>query len=273
MINAGGSDHEWGAFKNWRAIEKDDRIWIYYGTADGDLGVVGLATVREVKAPPLPGRRAPLFLNFDFDVTSSLLRSPFEARRIREFVPRPMTTVWAVPPELSKQLLRHVDRAERPTSKPAQKKLATSTITYNLPSRQVTVKRRHDALLHPIRVRLESVGWRSIPFSINPKQVDLAMRRSRHIVVIEAKTFSRSSSVESRQAFAQLAEYSWRYKRSRKSPTREISQWALFERQPDPDDVEFLEHHQILVSWVAQRSKRLTHGPLTSSHVFVRELG
>lgn len=272
MILAGGSKHEWGAYKNWRNIQAGDRVWIYFGRADGDLGIVGLAYVQRVVNPSSSGGRAPLFLKFDYVQTRKLLRNPFSAERVRRYVPRPQATVWDIPRELALQLARHMQEYGTPRREVPKGRPSASTIIYQSPARDVTVRRRHDSLIYPLETRLSGVGWNKIDFEIKPKQVDLAMKRKAEIILVEAKTFNGSSLQETRQAFAQLAEYMWRFKK--KNPRRReiLVPWALFESEPHAEDVAFLEDHGVLVAWASKKAKRLYFGPQTTTRKIVQEL-
>lgn len=272
MILAGGSKHEWGAFKNWRNIEEGDRVWIYYGRADGDLGIVGLAYVQKVIEPLSAGGRAPLFLKFDYVQTRKLLRNPLSAEIVRRYVPRPLATVWDIPRELAHKLARHIQengtlRQETPKGRPS-----ASTIVYQSPARNVSVRRRHDSLLYPLETRLSGVGWNRIDFDVKPKHIDLAMKRKAEIILVEAKTLNGSSLQETRQAFAQLAEYTWRFKKRNPRRTELVIPWALFESEPHAEDVAFLEDHEIFVAWASKKAKRLYFGPQTTTRKIVQEL-
>lgn len=272
MILAGGSKHEWGASKNWRNVGAGDRVWIYYGTADGDLGIVGLAHVERVQAPSSTGGRASLFLNFDFDQSRKLLRRPFSAIKVRKYVPRPIATVWSIPSTLARELVQHVEESGTLRTAMPKRRPSASTIVYQSPARNVTVRRRHDSLMYPLETRLSGVGWNKIDFDVQPKQVDLAMKRKDEIILVEAKTINGSSLQEARQAFAQLAEYTWRFKK--KNPRRKelLIPWSLFESEPHAEDIAFLEDHGILVAWASKKAKRLYFGPQTSTRTIVQEL-
>jgi len=47
----------------------------------------------------------------------------------------------------------------------------------------------------------------------------------------------------------------------------------LFERQPKADEIAFLEHHSILVSWTSHGKKRLIHSAATALNPEVQALG
>jgi hypothetical protein len=84
-------------------------------------------------------------------------------------------------------------------------------------------------------------------------------------VLVEAKTVNGATGEPVRAAFAQLAEYQWRYEK-RASPTRaKVVPWALFETQPNPDEIEFLEDHGVRVSWANSQLRRFSYGPATAA--------
>jgi hypothetical protein len=47
----------------------------------------------------------------------------------------------------------------------------------------------------------------------------------------------------------------------------------VFERQPKADEIAFLEHHSILVSWTSHGKKRLIHSAATALNPEVQALG
>ena len=104
-----------------------------------------------------------------------------------------------------------------------------------------------------------------MPFDVGSMKVDLAMGRKGRIVLVEAKTFNASSSEAVRAAFAQLAEYSWRYCDLNRSSSKSIRRWALLETEPTQDEVRFLEDHGVLVSWASKSTRRIIHGPMTAA--------
>ena len=113
--------------------------------------------------------------------------------------------------------------------------------------------------------RLESSGWSAVKFDVGSKKVDLAMGRGGKIILVEAKTFNESSSQAVRGAYAQLAEYAWKYCEINGASPKSILRWALFESQPTVDEIRFLEAHDVLVSWALKAKRRLIHGPGTNS--------
>lgn len=250
------SDDYWTISTNYRRVRPGDRVWVYYGHADGDLGVVGLARVRRT-SPPADGR-ADLHLRWDKARTRRLILNPVPAPFVRQFIwPRAAVAGIHAHPKLVARLQRHADLAPAgPTTKaPA----TASTITYT-PPRRITVHRRHDALIGPVRTRLETCGWRIDPFVVRPRRVDLAMAKGKRVLLIEFKTIGRSTFQAVRDAFAQLHEYRWRYRSLQPADGRDIDMWAVLERRPEDDDVRFLEDLGLLVSWASPAGRRLDHG-------------
>lgn len=261
MINSGVVDDRWGAFKNWRRASVGDRIWVYYGTADGDIGIVGTATIRRIEPPENPGERATLHLAFDVPRTRRLLRNPLPATEIREFIKHPLAALWAIPEQLAARLHRH---AESDPPRPDSQAPVRTTIVYTPPA-AISADLRHDAMLLPFQIRLSTAGWAKTDIDIRPMKADLVMRLNGRLLLIEGKTVTGSTRQPVRDAFAQLHEYDWRYKRT--IPVGEpIIRWALLESEPKDDEVAFLEAHDIHVSWISKG--RFVHGPRTAQVAF-----
>ena len=277
MILDGVADDKWIARKNWKNIKDGDRIWIYYGKTDGDLGIVALAYAENLEKPNRPNGTAIIKLAFDLTKSKKLLKEPFSALIVRRFIPKPQGPLWKVEKVLANKLLRHLASEFKG---PQKTKFVTSgyalgvssTISYTYPLRKVTVRRRHDEIMRPLKTRLESEGWQAVQVDVKTKRVDLAMKRKNYTIILEAKTISGSSSEAVRAAFAQLKEYGWRVERSKRKDTNLIL-WALFEKEPKSDEIEFLEDQEIYVSWISQGKKRLIHGDHTSRKELIRSLG
>jgi len=139
---------------------------------------------------------------------------------------------------------------------------SASTITYTPPSK-VTAYRRHDALIGPVRTRLETCGWQPDRFDVAPMHVDLAMAKGHRVLLIEFKTISGATRKPVREAFAQLHEYAWRHQMRNPNDVRKVHSWAVFERRPGDDDIHFLEDSGLLVSWASTQARRLLHGDET----------
>jgi hypothetical protein len=275
MIIDGAVDDIWGVQKNWKNLQKDDRIWVYYGTADGDLGVVGLGYVRKVEEPQETGTRAQVTIQWDIPKTRKLMQNPFPALTVRKSIPRAQGTVWRIESALSKQLLNHVGSKKfdnKPTAfKGRYATGATSTISYT-PPKKVNATRRHDSVLRTLQIRLQSNGWTEVEIKSDSKRVDLAMRKGPSTIIIEAKTITNNSMSEVRAAFAQLTEYSWRHLRNSRTELKKPILWAFFESEPKQDEIEFLEDHSILVSWISCRDKRIIHSRKTIANSIVKGL-
>lgn len=277
MFIDGVTDDNWTARKNWKNIKKGDRIWIYYGKADGDLGVVALAYAENVEKPNRPNGTAIIKLAFDLTKSKKLLKAPFSADTVRQSIPRPQGALWKIEKVLANKLLRHLDFKFKRPKKSENKKNGyvlgvSSTISYTYPRRNVTVRRRHDEIIRPLKTRLESEGWQAVQVDVKPMRVDLAMERKNNTIIVEAKTISFSSSEAVRAAFAQLKEYGWRIDRSKPNATNLIL-WALFEKEPKSGEIEFLEDQEIYVSWISAGKKRLMHSDRTSRNELISSLG
>jgi hypothetical protein len=280
MIIGGRADDQWGAYRNWKKAQKDDRVWVYYGHRDGDIGVVGLGRIESVEEPSKPRGRATVNITWDAKTTKKLLRHPFPAKRVRQYIPKPQTALWEIASSLARQLNRHARirpskrvTASEPNTKASYANGKQSTISYKRPTKRITIHRRHDALLRPLRARLQSIGGRESKVNVQSKRVDLAMKLGRATLIVEAKTVRADTAPEVRAALAQLLEYRWRMQRHKSSSKSDVVLWALFERPPSEDEIGFLEDQSILVSWAASSQQRICHGPQTVSKPIVKRLG
>jgi hypothetical protein len=280
MIIGGRADDQWGAYRNWKKAQKDDRVWVYYGHRDGDIGVVGLGRIESVEEPSKPRGRATVNITWDAKTTKKLLRHPFPAKRVRQYIPKPQTALWEIASSLARQLNRHARirpskrvTASEPNTKASYANGKQSTISYKRPTKRITIHRRHDALLRPLKARLQSIGGRESKVKVQSKRVDLAVKLGRTTLIVEAKTISSDTSPEVRAAFAQLFEYRWRIQRGERSARSDVQLWALFEKRPTDDEIGFLEDQSILVSWAAASQRRICHGPHTAVSPIVKRLG
>ena len=276
IILKGRGNEEWGAYRNWRNVKRNDRIWVYYGKNDGDIGIVALAYAVSSRKPDDGTKRAAVEMRWDRQLTQKLLKSPFAALRVRRHIPRPQTSLWEVPPALKRELQAHIlfrdERPARPQKKVKYGGNQISTITYTPPT-SISVTRRHDAVLLPLQTRLLSEGWHEVAVDVATKRVDLAVRKGRQTLIVEAKTIPKLTAREVRAAFAQLSEYSWRFSKTLKATAPRPMLWAVFEKQPKADEIAFLEHHSILVSWTSHGKKRLIHSAATAMNREVQSLG
>lgn len=275
MVNEGALDDEWGVYHNWKNVVKGDRFWVYYGTINGDLGVVGLAYVKSVSPPKKSRGAAVVKLRWHRKKTHELLKTPFPALSVRKHIPRAQGAVWRIEPRLGRQLDQHIKTPHQNRGLTSWKgRYATgvsSTISYN-PPREVTVERRHDELLRPLKIRLQSEGWIEVGIDVQSKRVDLAMKKGATTLIVEAKTVSGATANEVRSAFAQLMEYGWRVERKGKPKVPKPLLWAVFEKEPKQDEIEFLEYHMIMVSWVSKKSHRIIHSNKTARKLSTRGL-
>ena len=83
-------------------VSSGDRVWFYYGKANGDLGVVAVGEVTEMD--PDTG----LSFRWKKMATRRLMSNPVPAHLIRQFVQRPQTALWAIDkyPQLVKKLVK-----------------------------------------------------------------------------------------------------------------------------------------------------------------------
>ena len=92
-IRSGSTDVEWILSTNYRNVRKGDRVWIYYGTADSDIGIVGLATLRDIYHDENSGKYS-IHLRWNRRATRRLIATPVPAKEVRKFIPWPAATVW-----------------------------------------------------------------------------------------------------------------------------------------------------------------------------------
>ena len=107
MMRSSVSDDWWYLSTNFRNVHTGDRVWIYYGVADGDVGITGLATIcgyRRLKKDQWPD----IHLRWNRRATSRLIATPVPAKEVRKFIPRPRAPVWNLDrhPKLVDQLVK-----------------------------------------------------------------------------------------------------------------------------------------------------------------------
>ena len=271
MIREGARDDKWGANKNWRNAQPKDRVWVYYGTSDGDLGIVALAEITEIKKPRRPRGRATISLKWKLKITKRLQVRPFPALQVRKYIPRAQGAMYRVPERLAKELNKHTDGQSAPPTPSNSSKPVITTIHWFPPKGKITAVLRHDVLLESLKERLLSSGWKQSPLNVDTKRVDLAVKKGSTTIIVEAKTIKHRSAQDVRDAFSQLSEYRWRSTRNQ-GYLKPVLLWALFEKEPKKDEVQFLEDHGLLVSWASRRHKRILHGPRTGRNPNVRQL-
>jgi hypothetical protein len=275
MLLEGAVDDQWGAYMNWRNVKPKDRIWVYYGKADKSLGVVALAYAVSVKRPRKGQRRATVMLEWDRKKSLKLLKRPFKLSPSDGRISKPQTALWPMSDKLARQLQIYSQLSIRDMPSDPEARYGNgreSSVTYT-PPKTITARRRHDSLIRPLQTRLKADGWKPVRVNVRPMQVDLAMRRGNRTLIVEAKTVSGATGPQTRAAFAQLCEYNWRLSRTSSTTSTRPILWALFEKEPEADEIEFLEHHKILVSWVSRKKGRFFHGPATAKQAIISTLG
>jgi predicted RNA-binding protein with PUA-like domain len=105
MMRSPSTDDWWFLSTNFRKVEIGDRIWCYYGQADGDAGIVGLATIPEIRHDDKEGTHD-VHLKWNRSATRRLIAHPVPAHVVRRFVQRPRASVTALNPHRS--LLRRL---------------------------------------------------------------------------------------------------------------------------------------------------------------------
>ena len=107
MMKSPATDDQWYLSTNFRKVQDGDRVWCYYGRADGDTGVVGLATVRTVIHDEVKGTHD-VDLKWDIRATRRLLADPVPATVVRGYILRPRRAVTGLNehPKLVRLLVR-----------------------------------------------------------------------------------------------------------------------------------------------------------------------
>jgi len=92
MMKKPGKDDWWYLATNFRNVAIGDFIWCYYGGADGDLGVVGVAKVEDIEHDEDKGTHD-ILLNWQVSATRKLMASPVAANIVRKYINRPRSAV------------------------------------------------------------------------------------------------------------------------------------------------------------------------------------
>ena len=91
-LRLGSTDVNWVLRTNYLKVRKGDRVWIYYGTADSDIGIVGLATIRDIDHDEDSGEHD-IHLRWNRRATRRLMANPVPAKEVRRFIPFPAASV------------------------------------------------------------------------------------------------------------------------------------------------------------------------------------
>jgi hypothetical protein len=107
MMRSPSTADWWYLSTNFRKVKIDDRIWCYYGQADGDAGIVGLATIQEIRHDDKEGTHY-IHLKWDRRATRRLLANPVPATVVRGYILRPRRAVTGLNdhPKLVRLLVR-----------------------------------------------------------------------------------------------------------------------------------------------------------------------
>lgn len=107
MMRKPSRDDWWYLATNFRNVKIGDRIWCYYGAADGNLGVVGVALVQDLVHDEAAGTHD-IHLDWMITATRRLMEAPLPAADVRRFIARPRAAVQALDPhpKLVRQLLK-----------------------------------------------------------------------------------------------------------------------------------------------------------------------
>jgi hypothetical protein len=92
MMKKPSKDNWWYLATNFRNVTIGDFIWCYYGVADGDLGVVGVAIVEDIVHDEDKGTHDVL-LDWQVSATRKLMVNPVPATTVRKSIPNPRSAV------------------------------------------------------------------------------------------------------------------------------------------------------------------------------------
>jgi hypothetical protein len=92
---SGYEDDHWYLATNFRRVQKGDRIWAYYGTADENQGVVALGSIADPNASFRDGTPG-IKIQWDRAATRKLISRSVHAEVIRMFIKRPRAAVVAL---------------------------------------------------------------------------------------------------------------------------------------------------------------------------------
>ena len=108
MMQKPCTDNWWVCSTNFRQVSEGDRVWCYYGTADGDLGIVALATIHEIHHDEKK-KHHEINLRWNRRATGRLMATPVPATVVRKFVLRPRASVWGL--ESHRKLVTQLEKA------------------------------------------------------------------------------------------------------------------------------------------------------------------
>ncbi len=95
MMQKPCTDNWWVCSTNFRQVSEGDRVWCYYGTADGDLGIVALATIHEIHHGEEKADHQ-INLRWNRRATGRLMATPVPATVVRKFIPWPAASVMGL---------------------------------------------------------------------------------------------------------------------------------------------------------------------------------
>ncbi len=92
MMKQPSKDNWWYLATNFRNVAIGDFIWCYYGVADGNLGVVGVAKVDDIVHDEGKGTHD-ILLDWQVSATRKLMTIPVPAATVRKYIQRPRSAV------------------------------------------------------------------------------------------------------------------------------------------------------------------------------------
>ncbi len=82
-------DRRWWVHKNFRRAQPHDDVYVYFGSSDGDLGIVGVGKLLRVEPPRRNEGKWHFKIQIDVGKSRQLLDRPVPAKAVRRWVPWP----------------------------------------------------------------------------------------------------------------------------------------------------------------------------------------
>jgi len=248
------SNRLWYVTSNFKVAEAGDDVFIYAGRSDGDLGIIGIGKIRGVRW--IEDWETWAFnIWIDLEKSKELLEHPIPARIVREWIRFPRSAVRSLSKferELQMQLPWKAGASS--THGRASSLKRSRKISVYIDSRVERRELAHDSILRPIVSKLEKLGMTVVKVKFGRLVPDLsALSGWGGCVMVEAKKNSGSSTRNNvRQALGQLFEYAWLYRGE--NPKNPTLLWIALRLKPPHEIAQFLEEHQVVVSW-SQKTK------------------
>lgn len=248
-------DERWYVYFNFDRIQEGDDLLIYTGDEDRGIVAHGIIIAKDSKPKSV-------IFRLHKEHTKQLLADPVPAPLVRQYIPFPRGSV------MSCQVLQKLlpwQKGYQAKSKTILSKLKLKPITRTFAKFKGGRQRRllqHDAILTPVKAYLKANGFMVGGRSFGQLHVDIAALRKATLVIVEAKIINKGKGRrEAREGLGQLFEYSWLFRRKNPKDVTKYYLWLAFSAAPDPAIIEFLDWHNVLVSWVSTRGLKFSKKP------------